>query len=103
MRGNTPGPRASVCGIRQGLRAPGTLRIEALSLGQGQLVLLGSTSVDVFPICSIFHEGNVVIGGQREMRDAAHEASHVLPVSVQSYLLHSTCQEAKRRQEKRSK
>lgn len=68
-----------------------------MSLGQGQLVLLGSTSVDVFPIHGVFHEGNVVIGGQGEMRNTAHKASHVLPVSVQSNFLHSTCQEARGR------
>lgn len=68
-----------------------------MSLGQGQLVLLGSTSIDVFPIHGVFHEGDVVIGGQGEMRNTAHKASHVLPVSVQSDFLHSTCQEARRR------
>lgn len=68
-----------------------------MSLGQGQLVLLGSTSVDVFPIHGVFHEGNVVIGGQGKMRNTAHKASHVLPVSVQSNFLHSTCQEARGR------
>ena len=60
-------------------------------------MLLGSASVDVFPIHGVFHQGNVVIGGQGEMRNAAHEASHVLPVSVQSDFLHSTCQEARGR------
>lgn len=90
MRANTPGPRASMSSIRLGLRGPRALRLEALSLGQGQLVLLGSASVDVFPIHSIFHEGNVVIRRQGEVRDAAHEASHVLPAGVQSDFLHST-------------
>lgn len=60
-------------------------------------MLLGSASVDVFPIHGVFHQGNVVIGGQCEMRNAAHEASHVLPVSVQSDFLHSACQEARGR------
>lgn len=78
-------------------RAPGIVRLEVLSLGQGQLMLLGSASVDVFPIHSVFHEGNVVISGESQMRDAAHEASHVLPVGVQSNFFHSTCQEARRR------
>lgn len=68
-----------------------------MSLGQEQLVLLGSASVDVFPIHGVFHKGNVVISGQGEMRDAAHEAPHVLPVSVQSDFFHSTCQEARGR------
>lgn len=60
-------------------------------------MLLGSTSVDVFPIHGVLHEGNVVIGGQGEMRDAAYEASPVLPVSVQGDFLHSTCREARGR------
>jgi hypothetical protein len=60
-------------------------------------VLLGSTSIDVFPIHCIFHEGDVVIGGQGEVGDAAHKASYVLPICVQSNFLHSTCQEAKGR------
>lgn len=67
-----------------------------MSLGQGQLVLLSPTSVDVLPIHSVFHKGDVVIGGQGEMGDAAHKASHVLSVRVQSNFLHSTCEEAKR-------
>ena len=33
------------------------------------------------------------------MRNAAHEASHVLPVSAQSDFLHSACQEARGRLE----
>lgn len=60
-------------------------------------MLLGSTSVDVLPIHGVLHEGNVVIGGQGEVRDAAHEASPVVPVSVQSDFLHSTCRGARRR------
>lgn len=66
-------------------------RIEAVSLGQGRQVLLSPTSVDVFPVHSVLHKGNVVIGGQCEVRDAAHEALHVLSVRVQSDFLHSTC------------
>lgn len=98
MRRNPPGPRASVCGIRQSLGAPRILRIVGIIiLGQGRLALLGSTRVDVFPIHGVFHERNVVIGGQGEMRDAAHEASHVLSVRVQSNFLHSPCQEARGR------
>lgn len=60
-------------------------------------MLLGSASIDVFPIHGVFHKGNVVISGQGEMRNAAHEASHVLPISVQGNFLHSTCQEARGR------
>jgi hypothetical protein len=41
----------------------------------------------------------VVIGGQCEMGDAAHKASQVLSVRVQSDFLHSTCKEAKRGRE----
>lgn len=59
------------------------------------MALLGSTGVDVLPVHGVLHEGNVVVGRQGEMRDAAHEASHVLPVSVQSNFLHPTCQEAR--------
>ena len=58
-------------------------------------MLLSPTSVDVLPIHSILHEGNVVIRGQCEVGDAAHKASHVLSVRVQSDFLHSTCKEAK--------
>lgn len=103
MTGTTPDSQTSMCSIRQDLWAPGMFRIEAMSLGQGQLVLLSPTSVDVFPIHSIFHKGNVVISGQCEMGDAAHEASHVLSVGVKSDFLHSTCKEARREGEKEAR
>lgn len=97
MGRNAPGRHASVCGIRRVAGPRGVSAEKAVSLGQAQLGLLGSTRVDVLPIHGVFHEGNVVIGGQGEMRNTAHEASHVLPISVQSDFLHSTCQEARGR------
>lgn len=97
MRRHTPGPRAAVAGIRQGLRASGILSTEGCVPWARPAVLLGSTGVDVFSIHGVFHEGNVVIGRQGEMRNAAHEAPHVLPVSVQSDFLHPTCREARGR------
>lgn len=93
-----PIPRP-LCSIRQGLRAPGMFRREAVSLGQGRRVLLSPTSVDVFPVHSVLHKGNVVIGGQCKVRDAAHEALHVLSVRVQSDFLHSTCRGPRWRRE----
>lgn len=82
--------------LRERHRVSGPPRFSGLgapSFGKGQPVLLGSTRVDVLPVCGVLHEGNVVIGGQGEMRDAAHEASPVVPVGVQSDFLHSTCRE----------
>lgn len=54
------------------------------------LLSLGPTHVDVLPISCILHQRDVVVGGQREVRDAAHQPSQVLPVGVQGDLLHST-------------
>lgn len=54
------------------------------------LLSLGPTRVDVLPVSCILHQGDVVVGRQREVRDAAHQPSQVLPVGVQGDLLHAT-------------
>ncbi len=46
--------------------------------------------VDVLAVSCIIDQRQMVVRGQSEMRNASHETSHVLPVSVQRDLLHPT-------------
>lgn len=55
------------------------------------LLSLGPTRVDVLPVGSILHQWDVVVSGEREVGDAAHQPPQVLPVRVQGNFLHATC------------
>lgn len=98
VTGSTPDPQTSVQ-LQAGSPGPWDVSDRGCVRGQGRWVLLSATSVDVFPVHSVLHKGNVVIGGQCEVRDAAHEALHVLSVRVQSDFLHPTCRGPRWRRE----
>lgn len=55
------------------------------------LLSLGPTRVDVLPVGSILHQRDVVVSGEREVGDAAHQPPQVLPVRVQGDFLHAPC------------
>lgn len=50
---------------------------------------LVGAGVDVLAIRSVLHQRHVIVSGECEVRHAAHQASNVLSVCVQSYFLHA--------------
>lgn len=51
---------------------------------------LVGAGVDVLAVHSVFHQSQVIVSREREVGHAAQQASHVLPVCVQSDLFHAT-------------
>lgn len=56
---------------------------------------LVGAGVDVLAVGGVLHQRHVVVGGQGEVGDAAHQASNIQPVRVEGDLLHATFSETR--------